>query len=135
MARLTRARQIGLAALAVVAALAVFVATSVGSTSKGYSTSSSFRFDLAVAHIAAGGNYVFETGTGTVSGGHYVQGIIKCPAGHPHPISGLFNTNSTGVFLSASQPRMSGGSNGWLVGVTNTGSSTANVLAGAVCAK
>ena len=136
MPRPTRIRVLGCSVCGALAALGVFVATSVGNPSNSFSKSASATGWASVrptASAAAGGKYKYVEVTGHVAGGQFITGTIKCPKAFPHAVGGFFDSNSVSVFESTSRPGTTSTSN-WVVGLTNTGSATANVIAGAVCA-
>ena len=143
MSRITGPRRVGLVCASALAVLALFVANSVGDSSSSSSKTASVGgwtvTHTSAAHSASGIKFVYVYASGHVLGGHFFGGDIHCPHGYPHPIGGLFDSGSINVFLSTDRPapfkKSAGSATGWNIGVTNTGSSSAALLAGAVCAQ
>ncbi|MFL5823274.1 MAG: hypothetical protein ACJ764_07510 [Solirubrobacteraceae bacterium] len=130
MPRLTRARSIGLAAVAVTAGLAVFVSTSAGSGSSRASTHRAATFRAAHSRSTTGGYQYLSSNVVTLAAGQTKEGTINCKTKAPHPISGQFDTNRPAVFLASSHATP----NGWYTRLTNTGKTNAKTVIGAVCA-
>ena len=97
--------------------------------------------DVRVTEAAAAGGtkiaYVY--GNETAPAGQFAGGFLTCPKKFPHPISGFFDSSSNDTYLSASRPTPFGVSakaaRKWAIGVTNTGTQSAGVVAGVVCAQ
>lgn len=93
----------------------------------------------AVAASAApkGVKFTYVLGTKDVAPGANFTAPLACPKSYPHPIGGLFDSNSAKVFLATSRPNPAGATaakaNAWEVGVTNMDTVPATVVAGAVC--
>lgn len=133
---------VGVSLAAVV--LTVFVATGFGNdnTQRRIIHSATIgRFGhihVTTAATTPGIKLVYVRGTGTVQPGQFFGGSLKCPRRFPHPIAGLFDTNSDNTYLSSNRPEPIDASartaRKWFIGVTNAGGQPANVLAGVVCA-
>jgi len=131
MPRLTRARNVCLAAAAATAALGAFVSSSAGNSSavnSGLARQSTPATSYS-AHTTATGFIVKETSAFTLSGNHFVQKNVKCPAGYA-PISGVFVSSKDTDFTFQSAPL----NGGWVTALSNPGSSSATVRVGVICA-
>lgn len=89
---------------------------------------------LARAASASGLKVKYVWGTATVPSGEFFGGILGCPKSAPKAIGGGFDSASPVVLLAASRPDGAKGRD-WAVGVTNLGTTDANVEAVVVCAK
>lgn len=139
MSRSTRPHALAAAAVAALATLGVFVSTSAGSPTSAPSTQrpasallkQSVMFRARPAARATSTPYIYEaSNVASLSAAHYTEGNIKCPSSHPTPVSGMFNDNSTAVYVSASYSHKGG----WYTRIDNDSTTTAaKVQIGAVC--
>jgi hypothetical protein len=135
MSRLGVARLVGLAAVLSIAIVGVSVAIAAGThhAAKYTKAATATRWVHARTARAAAGAYAYVSATGHIAGGKFAAGTLRCPGSNPHAIGGFFDSNKVNVFESTD--RLGKASSQWVVGLTNAGSATANVIIGAVCAR
>ncbi len=136
MSRSTRVRALAGTTAAALAALGVFVSTSAGSSSSAPSTPRTLIRQATVFRAtptarSASTHYVYKASkVVSLAANHYTFGTITCPTSHPTPVSGLFGSNSTAVYISSSEPSKGG----WYTRIDNASTTNAaNVQIGVVC--
>ncbi|MFL5826197.1 MAG: hypothetical protein ACJ76V_06705 [Thermoleophilaceae bacterium] len=134
-------RRLALALLACVAVLALVVSNGFGrgDNHRAHITKAHAAFGKQVVSAATPAGFVYVRANGTLAPGTYGQIVLTCPHKFPHPISGLFDTDSDLTLHATSRPDPDGVSarkaHKWAEGVTNTSQKQAGVTVGAVCMK